>query len=127
MLEGGLPTATTTTSSQAPSSGGRRTLAGIWPPEHHSIVRQDIVPKRLTTGPLRFGAPTPSSDGKRIFAVGDESRVELFSYDPHAQRFDSYLGGLSAGPVAFSPDERSSRLLSGDTPGKAERTLRRKT
>jgi Tol biopolymer transport system component len=53
---------------------------------------------------LRFGAPTPSGDGKKLFAVGEEIRVELFSYDPHAQRFDSYLGGLSAGPVAFSPD-----------------------
>ena len=78
---------------------------GIWVmPEHRSIFRRDIAPARLTTGPLRFGAPTPSTDGKSLFAVGDELRVELFSYDPHAQRFDSYLGGLSAGPVAFSPD-----------------------
>jgi eukaryotic-like serine/threonine-protein kinase len=78
---------------------------GIWVmPEHRSIFRRDIAPTRLTTGPLRFGAPTPSSDGKRIFAVGDESRVELFSYDPHAQRLDFYLGGLSAASVAFSPD-----------------------
>ena len=78
---------------------------GIWVmPAHRSIFRRDIAPTRLTTGPLRFGAPTPSSDGKRIFAMGDESRVELFSYDPHAQRFDFYLGGLSASSVAFSPD-----------------------
>jgi Tol biopolymer transport system component/DNA-binding winged helix-turn-helix (wHTH) protein len=78
---------------------------GIWViPEHRSIFRRDIAPTRLTTGPLLFGAPTPSSDGKRIFAVGDESSVELFSYDPHSQRFDFYLGGLSAGPIAFSPD-----------------------
>jgi serine/threonine protein kinase len=78
---------------------------GIWVmPAHRSIFRHDIAPTRLTTGPLLFGAPTPSSDGKRIFAVGDESRVELFSYDPHAQRFDFYLGGLSASSVVFSPD-----------------------
>ncbi len=85
--------------------GGGGPSQGIWVmPEHRSIFRRDIAPTRLTTGPLRFGAPTPSSDGKSLFAVGDESRVELFSYDPRAQRFDSYLGGLSAGPVAFSPD-----------------------
>jgi Tol biopolymer transport system component/DNA-binding winged helix-turn-helix (wHTH) protein len=85
--------------------GGGGPSQGIWVmPGHHSIFRQNIAPTRLTTGPLRFGAPTPSSDGKSLFAVGDESRVELFSYDPRAQRFDSYLGGLSAGPVAFSPD-----------------------
>ena len=103
--EGGLRTATTTTSSQAPSCRGGGPSQGIWVmPEHRSIFRRDIEPVRLTTGPLRFGAPTPSTDGKSLFAVGDELRVELFSYDPHAQRFDSYLGGLSAGPVAFSPD-----------------------
>ena len=85
--------------------GGGGPSQGIWVmPEHRSIFRGDSEPVRLTTGPLRFGAPTPSTDGKSLFAVGDELRVELFSYDPHAQRFDSYLGGLSAGPVAFSPD-----------------------
>ena len=85
--------------------GGGGPSQGIWVmPEHRSIFRGDSEPVRLTTGPLRFGAPTPSTDGKSLFAVGDERRVELFSYDPHAQRFDSYLGGLSAGPVAFSPD-----------------------
>jgi len=86
-------------------SGAVAPSQGIWVmPEHRSIFRRDVAPTRLTTGPLRFGAPTPSSDGKRIFAVGDESRVELFSYDPHAQRFDFYPGGLSAVSVAFSPD-----------------------
>jgi len=58
----------------------------------------------VNTAPLRFGAPTPSTDGKSLFAVGDESRVELLSYDPNGQRFDSYLGGISAGPIALSPD-----------------------
>jgi Tol biopolymer transport system component len=53
---------------------------------------------------LRFGAPTPSTDGRSIFAVGDDSRVELFAYDPQVHRFDPYFGGLSAGPIAFSPD-----------------------
>jgi Tol biopolymer transport system component len=86
-------------------SGGGGPSQGIWVmPEHRSIFRGDSEPVRLITGPLQFGAPTPSTDGKSLFAVGEELRVELFSYDPHAQRFDSYLGGLSAGPVAFSPD-----------------------
>jgi eukaryotic-like serine/threonine-protein kinase len=86
-------------------SGGGGLSQGIWVmPERRFLFRGDSEPVRLTTGPLRFGAPTPSTDGKSLFAVGDDLRVELFSYDPHAQRFDSYLGGLSAGPVAFSPD-----------------------
>ena len=86
-------------------AGGGGLSQGIWVMrEHRSILRGDSEPVRLTTGPLRFGAPTPSTDGKSLFAVGDELRVELLSYDPRAQRFDSYLGGLSGGPVAFSPD-----------------------
>ncbi len=85
--------------------GGGGPAQAIWViPEERSPFRRDNTPVRLTTGPLRFGAPTPSADGKSLFTVGDESRVELFSYDPKAQRFDSYLGGISAGPVAFSPD-----------------------
>jgi len=85
--------------------GGGGPSQAIWVmPERHSLFSRTITPTRLMTGPLRFGAPTPSSDGKRVFAVGDESRVELFSYDPRAHRFDPYLGGLSAGPVALSPD-----------------------
>jgi Tol biopolymer transport system component len=86
-------------------SGAVAPSSGIWVmPEQHYIFRGDVAPTLLRTGPLRFGAPTPSSDGKRIFAVGDETRVELFSYDPHTQRFDFNPGGLSAVSVAFSPD-----------------------
>jgi Tol biopolymer transport system component/DNA-binding winged helix-turn-helix (wHTH) protein len=85
--------------------GGGGKTQGIWVlPEHRSVFGPAPLPIRLTTGPLRFGVPTPSIDGKSIFAIGDESRVELFAFDPQAQRFDSYLGGPSAGPVAFSPD-----------------------
>jgi Tol biopolymer transport system component/DNA-binding winged helix-turn-helix (wHTH) protein len=85
--------------------GGGGPEQAIWViPERHSRFRRDNTPERLTNGPLRFGAPTPSADGKSLFTVGDESRVELFSYDPKAQRFDTYLGGISAGPIAFSPD-----------------------
>jgi Tol biopolymer transport system component len=77
---------------------------GIWViPAHRSIFHRDTPPVRLNTEPLRFGAPTPSTDGKSLFAIGDESRVELLSYEPRSQRFGFYLG-ISAGPVALSPD-----------------------
>ena len=85
--------------------GGAGKGQAIWAlPERRTVFDRAPTPLRLTTGPLRFGAPTPSSDGKSIFAIGDEVRVELFAYDLQTKRFDSYFGGLSAGPIASSPD-----------------------
>jgi Tol biopolymer transport system component/DNA-binding winged helix-turn-helix (wHTH) protein len=85
--------------------GGAGVDEALWViPERHSMFRRNSGPIRLSTGPLRFGAPTPSTDGKTLFAVGDESRVELVSVEPQSQRFDPYLGGISAGPIAFSSD-----------------------
>ena len=80
----------------------------IWVlPERRSIFRKRAQgPTRLISGPLRFGAPTPSSDSKRLFVSGEEPRVELLRHDLHTQRLDSYLPGLSAGPVDFSFDKK---------------------
>jgi Tol biopolymer transport system component len=85
---------------------GRGNGQAIWVmPERHSIFGKNTAnPSRLISGPLRFSAPVPSGDGKRLFVVGEERRVELFRYDLKAGHFDSYLKGLSAGPVDFSFD-----------------------
>jgi Tol biopolymer transport system component/DNA-binding winged helix-turn-helix (wHTH) protein len=87
---------------------GRGNAQAIWVmPERRSIFRRAAAaPWRLTSGPLRFSAPVPSSDGKRLFVVGEEPRVELFRYDVQARRFDPYLWGLSAGSVGFSSDRK---------------------
>src|SRR5882724_8898052 len=79
---------------------GRGNAQAIWVmPERRSIFRRAAAgPSRLTSGPLRFNAPILSSDGKRLFALGEQPRVELLRYDLQARRFDSYLPGLSAGP-----------------------------
>jgi Tol biopolymer transport system component len=87
---------------------GRGNTQAIWVmPERRSIFRTAAAsPSRLTSGPLRFSVPVASSDGKRLFIIGEERRVELFRYDLQAQRFDPYLRGLSAGPVDFSLDRK---------------------
>jgi Tol biopolymer transport system component/DNA-binding winged helix-turn-helix (wHTH) protein len=87
---------------------GRGSTQAIWVvPERRSIFhRGAAIPSRLISGPLRFSGPAPSSDGKRLFVVGEEPRVELLRYDLKAQRFDSYLPGVSAGPVDFSSDRK---------------------
>jgi Tol biopolymer transport system component len=85
---------------------GRGNAQAIWVmPERRSLFRRRAKgPSRLTSGPLRFNAPVPSSDGKRLFVLGEEPRVELMRYDLQARRFDPFLSGLSAGPVDFSLD-----------------------
>ncbi len=59
---------------------------------------------QLTTGPISFYSPQPSTDGKRIFAVGEQQRAELVRYDAPSKQFVPYLGGISAGQVSFSRD-----------------------
>ncbi len=87
---------------------GRGNAQAIWVmPERRSLFRRRAKgPSRLTSGPLRFYSPILSSDGKRLFVLGEEPRVELQRYDLQARRFDSYLPGLSAGPVDFSHDRK---------------------
>ena len=85
---------------------GRGSDQAIWVmPERRSILgRRAKSPSRLFSGPLRLSNPVPSSDGKRLFVLGEEPRVELLRYDLQNRRFDFYLPGLSAGPVDFSLD-----------------------
>jgi Tol biopolymer transport system component/DNA-binding winged helix-turn-helix (wHTH) protein len=86
----------------------RDSTQAIWVrPERSSIfhrIAKNASP--LTSGPLRFSDPVPSEDGKRLFVIGEEPRVELFQYDLKTRRFEPYLPGLSAGPVDFSPDRK---------------------
>lgn len=59
---------------------------------------------QLTFGPVGFEAHIPSRDGKRLFAVGNQSAGELIRFDAHSGQFVPYLSGLSAEGVAFSKD-----------------------
>jgi eukaryotic-like serine/threonine-protein kinase len=61
-------------------------------------------PIQLTSGPLSFHSPQPSVDGKKIFVIGEQPRAELVRYDAKSSQFISYLGGISAREVMFSPD-----------------------
>jgi Tol biopolymer transport system component/DNA-binding winged helix-turn-helix (wHTH) protein len=84
---------------------GRGNNQAIWVmPERRSLLGTSASPSRLISGPLRFSVPVPSGDGKKLFVLGEERRVELFRYDLKAAHFDSYLKGISAGGVDFSAD-----------------------
>jgi Tol biopolymer transport system component len=62
------------------------------------------TPVRLTSGPLSFDDPGPSSDGRRLFAWGRIDRGEMLRYDAGTGRFLKYLGGVSAYYVDASAD-----------------------
>ena len=68
------------------------------------LHRVDKRPVRLTSGPLSFGTPQPSLDGRKIFAVGEQLRAGLSRYDGKAGQFVAYLGGISAQGISFSAD-----------------------
>ena len=69
--------------------------------------RANREPVQLTTGPMNLCCPVPSPDGKRIFALGRQSRTELARYDSKSGQFLPYLGGLSAEGLDFSRDGKS--------------------
>jgi len=64
----------------------------------------DHHPVRLTSGPLSFEVPQPSTDGKRIYAVGEQLRGELVRYDAKSGQFLPYFNDAEIYDVSFSPD-----------------------
>ena len=61
-------------------------------------------PVQLTTGPIQFGNPLVSKDGKKLFVIGVQPHAELARYDAKSGDFVPYLNGLSAGDLDFSRD-----------------------
>jgi dipeptidyl aminopeptidase/acylaminoacyl peptidase len=84
-----------------------QTSRDIWVlPERRSIWGRVEVdsPSQLTTGPITFGAPTPSADSKHLFVIGADPRIELVRYDRRSKDLVPFLGGISAGELEISPD-----------------------
>lgn len=73
------------------------------------------TPIRLTTSIDGVAYPTPSPDGKKLFAIVlSHPRGELNRYEPTVGEFVVWPGmpGLSAGHVAFSPDGHEAAYVS---------------
>jgi dipeptidyl aminopeptidase/acylaminoacyl peptidase len=84
-----------------------RTDRDIWVlPEQRSIFSavQLGASVQVTAGPLVFRAPLPSADGKQLFVLGTQRRIQLVHYDTRSQRLTPFLGGISAGELEVSPD-----------------------
>jgi Tol biopolymer transport system component len=72
------------------------------------------APIRLITSPEGVSSPTPSPDGKKIYAVVQSSlRGELTRLEPKSGQPIVWPGmpGLSAGQVAFSPDGHEAAYI----------------
>lgn len=80
----------------------------IWvKPEHRfGFAGSPAAPSRLISGPLRLSAPVPSTDGKKLFVMGQQLRVEPVRYDSKTHRFESYLNGISTSSFDISLDRK---------------------
>jgi eukaryotic-like serine/threonine-protein kinase len=79
---------------------------GIWAIDERRrlLLQPRKEPVQLTNGPIRWNSLVPAKDAKTIFAEGETLRGELFRYDAQTKHFLPFLGGISAGCVAFSKD-----------------------
>jgi len=83
--------------------GGTRNIWALR--DKKDILRKSSTqPLQLTAGPLNYYMPTPSADGKTIYAVGTQPRGQLMRYDARSGEFAPYANGQSIEYVAFSHD-----------------------
>jgi len=68
--------------------------------------------EKLTSGPLGFDSIIPSSDGRKLFAIGTQARAELVRHDAHSNTFEPFLGGISATDVEISRDGQWAAYVS---------------
>jgi Tol biopolymer transport system component len=81
-------------------------LGNVWAlsEKQSMFAKSASQPVQVTSGPMAFGNPMPSKDGKKLFVVGVMSHGELSRYDVKSQQFSPFLGGVSADSVSFSKD-----------------------
>jgi Tol biopolymer transport system component/DNA-binding winged helix-turn-helix (wHTH) protein len=66
----------------------------IWGLHEKSFWRSQRPPFEITAGPLNFFAPVPSSRGDQFFAIGANTRRELFHFNKTAYKLEPYLSNL---------------------------------
>jgi DNA-binding winged helix-turn-helix (wHTH) protein len=74
-------------------------------PESSDLIdRKSREPTQLTAGPINSLAPEMSSDGRKLYLIGQRLRGELNRYDARLKEFVPYLNGVSAEFIDFSRD-----------------------
>jgi Tol biopolymer transport system component len=84
----------------------REQISNLWALEEKAgwWRRANPDPVQLTFGPVNYYEPTPSRDGRTIFATGVEPSGELVRYDADRKDFVPFLDGRSWAHLAFSRD-----------------------
>jgi serine/threonine protein kinase/Tol biopolymer transport system component len=80
----------------------RRTNLFTLREKQNLFERANREPIQLTAGQMDTLAPVLSRDGKKLFAIGSQTRGELQRYDLKSQQFVSFLPGVSAEGLDFS-------------------------
>jgi DNA-binding winged helix-turn-helix (wHTH) protein/Tol biopolymer transport system component len=75
---------------QSAHNGG----SNIWGLSEPRFLRAGRVPFEITAGPLEFLAPVPSLRGDQIFAIGANTRRELFHFNLTTHKAEPYLGNI---------------------------------
>jgi|HubBroStandDraft_6_1064221.scaffolds.fasta_scaffold02869_8 Tol biopolymer transport system component/DNA-binding winged helix-turn-helix (wHTH) protein len=68
------------------------------------LSRSSGEPVQLTAGQINSLAPTVSSNGTKLYVIGQQLRGELARHDSKSGEFVPYLSGISAEFVDFSRD-----------------------
>jgi Tol biopolymer transport system component/predicted Ser/Thr protein kinase len=59
---------------------------------------------QLTFGPLLFTNPTPSTDGTKLFVIGQQRRFDLIRFAGQSGQSSVYVPGVSAGEADIASD-----------------------
>ena len=79
-------------------------LNTLWAMSELSTEETGILPIPLTNGPMSFGNPSISHDGKNIWAIGVQPSVGVVKYEPHKKKYVEVIPGVSATDVQYSQD-----------------------
>jgi Tol biopolymer transport system component/predicted Ser/Thr protein kinase len=84
----------------------RNGLSSLWAlaDQHPFWRRVTRDPVQLTTGPLNFGSPVPSRDGKKLFVQSWQPHAEMVRYDAKSGAFFPFVAGAGASQLDFSRD-----------------------
>jgi eukaryotic-like serine/threonine-protein kinase len=87
-------------------SSARANAQDVWAMRDHAsfLQRASTQPTQLTFGPLLFSNPTPSTDGTKLFVIGQQLRFDLIRFEGQSGQSSIFLPGVSGGEADIARD-----------------------